>query len=57
MMVFEHLLDPWFSFAEVKRILSPTGRAFINLPIVTNIKNRFRILIGRMPSTSVPYSR
>ena len=57
MMVFEHLFDPWFSFAEVKRILSPTGRAFINLPIVTNIKNRFKILIGRLPSTSVPYSR
>ena len=57
MMVFEHLFDPWFSFAEVKRILSPNGRAFINLPIVTNIKNRFKILIGRMPTTSVPYSR
>lgn len=57
MMIFEHLFDPWFCFSEVKRVLSPKGRAFVNLPLVTSLKNRFRLLNGNLPETSVPYSR
>ena len=55
MMLFEHLFDPWFCFSEVKRVLSPNGRAFINLPLVTGFKNRLRLLFGKLPITSVPY--
>lgn len=55
MMVIEHLFDPYFSFAEVKRVLSAEGRAWINLPLVTSIQNRARLLLGRLPETSVPY--
>ena len=57
MMIFEHLFDPWFCFSEVKRVLAPNGRAFVNLPLVTSIKNRLRLLNGQLPVTSVPYSR
>jgi SAM-dependent methyltransferase len=55
MMVIEHLFDPFASFAEVKRLLAPQGSAYINLPLVTSIKNRLRLLLGQVPQTSVPY--
>ena len=57
MMLFEHLFDPWFCFSEVKRVLSPDGRAFINLPLITGVKNRLRLLFGKLPITSVPQER
>ena len=56
MMIFEHLFNPWHSFSEVHRCLSPSGRAFINLPLITSVKNRLRLLCGSMPQTSIPYS-
>lgn len=55
MMVIEHLFNPYFSFAEIKRVLSPNGRAWVNLPLVTSVQNRARLLLGRLPETSVPY--
>lgn len=57
MMLFEHLFDPFFCFKETARVLAVDGRAFINLPLVTSIKNRLRLLFGLIPVTSVPYSR
>jgi SAM-dependent methyltransferase len=57
MMLFEHLFDPWFCFSEVKRVLSQNGRAYVNLPLVTSIRNRFRLMAGLIPETSIPYSR
>lgn len=57
MMVIEHLFDPFHAFREIKRLLSPQGRAFVNLPLVTSIKNRLRLLSGRLPVTSVPFER
>lgn len=57
MMVIEHLFDPFQAFAEIKRVLTPTGRAFVNLPLVTSIKNRLRLLGGRVPVTSVGFDR
>jgi SAM-dependent methyltransferase len=57
MMLLEHLFDPFESFREIKRLLSPSGRAFVNLPLITSYKNRMRLLFGRMPITSVPYAR
>ena len=55
MMVIEHLFDPFHSFKQVERILSKDGYAFINLPLVTSIKNRLRLLAGRLPITSSSY--
>ena len=56
MMVIEHLFDPFYSFEQVKRLLAKDGLAFINLPLVTSFKNRFRLLTGRLPVTSSPYN-
>lgn len=57
MMVIEHLFDPFFCFHEIARVLANDGRAFINLPLVTSLKNRLRLLVGLLPVTSVPYKR
>jgi SAM-dependent methyltransferase len=57
MMVIEHLFDPFFSFKEISRVLNVDGRAFVNLPLVTSVKNRLRLLGGLIPTTSIPYSR
>lgn len=57
MMVIEHLFDPFFAFREIQRVLAPGGRAFVNLPLVTSLKNRLRLLSGRLPVTSVPFER
>ena len=57
MMVIEHLFDPFFCFGEVARVLHPEGRAFVNLPLVTGIKNRMRLALGALPTTSVAYRR
>ncbi len=54
MMIFEHLFDPLFCFEEVKRIMARSGRAFVNLPLVTGLPNRLRLLMGRVPVTSRP---
>ena len=56
MMIIEHLFDPFAAFREVARCLSSKGRGFINLPLITSYKNRLRLLVGKMPETSVPYS-
>jgi len=57
MMVIEHLFDPFEAFKKIHFLLSKEGIAFINLPLVTNIKNRIRLLFGFLPETSVPYAR
>lgn len=57
MMVFEHLFDPFHSFSEVARTLSPKGRAYVNLPLVTGLPNRLRLLAGKVPVTSVSHDR
>jgi hypothetical protein len=57
MMIYEHLFDPFHSFSEVKRCLAPNGTAFVNLPLVTAIPNRWRLLTGNLPITSGPVER
>jgi SAM-dependent methyltransferase len=57
MMLLEHLFDPYFCFREISRVLTEGGRAFINLPLITDVGNRLRLLFGNMPVTSVAYSR
>ena len=55
MMVIEHLFDPFHSFREIKRSLAKTGMAFVNLPLVTSVRNRMRLLAGKLPTTSIAY--
>ena len=57
MMVIEHLFNPFEAFKKIHFLLSKEGIAFINLPLVTNIKNRIRLLFGFLPETNVPYAR
>jgi SAM-dependent methyltransferase len=57
MMVIEHLFDPFHAFREVKRCLSKRGAAYINLPLVTGLRNRIRLLVGGLPETSIRYER
>jgi SAM-dependent methyltransferase len=57
MMVIEHLFDPFHAFKEIKRVLKSDGLAVLNLPLVTNVQNRIRLLCGHLPTTSVPYDR
>ena len=47
MMVIEHLFDPFHAFCEIKRCLSSRGSAYINLPLVTGLRNRARLLVGQ----------
>jgi SAM-dependent methyltransferase len=57
MMLIEHLFDPFHAFQEISRILSSDGICFINLPLVTSIRNRMRLLFGILPTTSVPHAQ
>lgn len=57
MMVIEHVFDPFHAFREVARVLAPGGVAAVNLPLVTSLRNRWRLLTGRVPETSVPFER
>lgn len=57
MMVVEHLFDPFHAFREIKRCVSKRGAAYVNLPLVTGLRNRARLLIGRIPETSIRYER
>ncbi len=52
MMIIEHLFDPFHSAKEISRLLKKGGMAFVNIPIITGIKNRLRLLAGIMPNTS-----
>src|SRR5438046_9930946 len=57
MMVIEHLFDPFHAFQEIKRCLSNRGAAYVNLPLVTGLRNRMRLLVGKLPETSVRYGQ
>ena len=57
MMVIEHVFDPFHAFSDIHRLLSKDGVAVINLPLVTSLKNRIRIIFGQLPITSVPFKR
>lgn len=55
MMVIEHLFDPFHAFQEIKRCLSRRGAAYVNLPLVTGLRNRMRLFFGKIPETSIRY--
>jgi SAM-dependent methyltransferase len=57
MMVIEHLFDPFHAFREIKRSLSNRGAAYVNLPLVTGLRNRIRLLGGKLPETSTRYEQ
>jgi SAM-dependent methyltransferase len=52
MMVIEHLFDAFHSFREIARTTRPGGYVFVNLPMISSIKNRALVAAGRLPMTS-----
>ena len=56
MMVIEHLFDPFQAFQEITRCVAKDGAAYVNLPLVTGIRNRMRLLFGNVPITSTRYA-
>lgn len=56
MMVIEHLFDPFHAFQEIRRCVAKDGAAYVNLPLVTGIRNRIRLLFGQLPVTSTRYA-
>lgn len=42
---------------EIKRCLSADGAAYVNLPLMTGIRNSARLLLGKLPETSISYGR
>lgn len=56
-MVFEHPFDPFHCFEELYRTLTYEGAVYVNVPLVTNVQNRMRLILGYLPETSVKYGR
>ncbi len=52
LMIFEHLFDPFHSFEQLHKVMHDRSVAIVNLPLITGIKNRMRVLRGRLPVTS-----
>jgi SAM-dependent methyltransferase len=50
--VLEHIFDPHSTIREVHRVLRPRGELVIDVPNVSSLTNRARILFGRLPVTS-----
>jgi len=50
--VLEHVFDPYFMLAEVRRVLRPGGELVIDVPNAGSFSNRLRLLFGRIPVTS-----
>lgn len=54
MSVVEHVFDPFHYCAEIHRVLKKEGLVFLFFPLVTGLRNRLRILSGKLPITSTP---
>jgi ubiquinone/menaquinone biosynthesis C-methylase UbiE len=49
--VIEHIFDPYFTLAEIWRVLEPQGQLIIEVPNVAWLPRRLDLLFGRLPVT------
>ena len=49
--VIEHIFDPYFSTAEVQRVLRPGGQFIMEVPNLAWLPRRLDVLRGRLPVT------
>jgi ubiquinone/menaquinone biosynthesis C-methylase UbiE len=53
--IVEHIFDPYFVVGEAYRVLKQNGILIANVPNIAYIKQRIRLLFGKLPVTSSPY--
>ena len=51
--VLEHVFDPYSVIREIRRVLRLGGHLVLDVPNVASFTNRARILLGRLPVTSL----
>ncbi len=49
--VVEHIFDPYFCVAEIKRVLRPGGQVIVEVPNLAWLPRRLDVLLGRLPVT------
>jgi 2-polyprenyl-3-methyl-5-hydroxy-6-metoxy-1,4-benzoquinol methylase len=53
--ILEHVFDPYFVVSEAYRVLKQNGILVANVPNIAYIKQRIKLLLGKLPITSSPY--
>jgi len=48
--IIEHLINPFRFLLEIKRILKKNGELILSTPNEVDIKSRFRVLFGKLPT-------
>jgi SAM-dependent methyltransferase len=49
--VIEHIFDPYFTIAEIKRVLRPGGQFVMEVPNLVWLPRRLEVMLGRLPVT------
>ena len=54
--VIEHVFDPYFVVSEINRVLKDGGIFIAEVPNIAYIKQRIKLLFGKLPVTSSPHN-
>ena len=50
--VLEHIFDPYFVIAEIKRVLKPGGVLILEVPNLVWLPRRLAVILGKLPVTA-----